>query len=83
MGRHERGDVVADLYAGIEGARSGNLLGGRCFGYPDVLRKELDIGEGLTLLAGLAIGWPEEGNKVNSVLAGREEFEKHVVWTED
>jgi len=60
----------------------GSCLQVSVVGYPEVLRKELNIGEGMTLLSGVAIGWPDESNKVNSVIAGREEYENHVIWTE-
>lgn len=58
----------------------GSCLQVSVVGYPEVLRRELGIDEHMTLLCGIAIGWPEDRSTVNTFCSGRESFEKHLVW---
>lgn len=47
-------------------------------GYPEILRKELDIPEELTILCGLAVGYPDPNSPINSLLMPRDEADKHI-----
>ena len=49
-------------------------------GYPEVVRQQLDIPEELTILCGLAIGYPDMDFVGNKVRVGRDAVEKHVVF---
>ena len=52
-------------------------------GYPEVLRKELEIEENFEILCGLAIGWPDPVQRDNKVATGRQGLEKCVVFAEE
>ncbi|OCL02524.1 oxidoreductase [Glonium stellatum] len=52
-------------------------------GYPEVLRKELDIPEELTVLCGLAIGYQDPEFKANFLHIERQPLEDSVVFLED
>jgi nitroreductase len=50
-------------------------------GYPDIIKKELDIkedGEELEVLCTLAIGWENESEQINRLKMPREEWKKNV-----
>ncbi|KAK4504232.1 hypothetical protein PRZ48_005148 [Zasmidium cellare] len=52
-------------------------------GYLEVLREGFGIGEGQTILCGIAVGWPAEGNRVNEMVVPREEVESVVTMLRD
>jgi nitroreductase len=52
-------------------------------GYPEVLRKGFGIGEEMLVLCGMAIGWPEEENRVNELEVPRNDLEEQVVFLEE
>jgi nitroreductase len=47
-------------------------------GYPDIVRQELDIPAELTVLTGLAIGYPDPDFPGNALRVGREAVSRHV-----
>ena len=49
-------------------------------GYPEVCRRVLGIGEELEVCCGIAMGWPDERERVNGVVAGRGRFEECVTF---
>jgi nitroreductase len=49
-------------------------------GYPDVVRAELNIPPELTIICGLAIGYPDTEFAANNLRIGRDPVEKHVVF---
>jgi nitroreductase len=51
-------------------------------GYPEVVRSELDIPPELTILCGLAIGYPDPDFGANDVEVGRDDVDKHVVFVD-
>ena len=52
-------------------------------GYPEIVREELDIPPELTILCGLAIGYPDPDFPANKIRVGRDDVDKHVVFVED
>jgi nitroreductase len=52
-------------------------------GYPEIVREELDIPPELTILCGLAIGYPDPDFPANNIRVGRDDVDKHVVFVED
>lgn len=50
--------------------------------YPDVLRRELGIGDDMLILCGLAIGYPDENNEVNHLTVSREAVDRCVLVVE-
>lgn len=46
--------------------------------YPDVLRKELDISEDLKITIGIAIGYEDKDNKINSFKSSRKSVKETV-----
>lgn len=44
-------------------------------GYQEVIRKGFGVEEDQDLLCGLALGWPDWGQKINSIVVGRMEGE--------
>jgi len=51
-------------------------------GYQDVVKKELGIGEDLEVLCGVAIGYEDEGEKVNGLRSGRDDWRTCTVEVE-
>jgi nitroreductase len=51
-------------------------------GYPDIVRKELDIPAEMNILCGLAIGYPDPDFPANKLRIGRDIMPKHVVFRE-
>jgi nitroreductase len=49
-------------------------------GYPDVVREQLNIGEDMRILCGLAIGYPDPAFPANSLHVPRNPFEQNVVF---
>jgi len=49
-------------------------------GYPDVVRSELNIAPELTIICGLAIGYPDAEFPANKLHIGRDPVAKHVVF---
>ena len=47
-------------------------------GYPEVLRKELKLASDQTILCGIAIGYPAEGNKINELIMTREDVDQQM-----
>ena len=47
-------------------------------GYPELIRKELDIAEDVTILCGLAIGFPDEASNLNTVRIPRDPWRNNV-----
>jgi nitroreductase len=48
--------------------------------YPDILRKALDIPESKLFVIGIAIGYPDEKDPINSFRSERESLENMVKW---
>jgi nitroreductase len=48
-------------------------------GYEDLLRRELEFGQELKVLCGLAIGYADPDSRLNHLTVQREPFEKNVV----
>src|SRR5262249_51233287 len=51
-------------------------------GYPEIVRAQLDIPEELSILCGLAIGYPDPDFAGNKLHVGRDPFDKNVVFLE-
>jgi nitroreductase len=49
-------------------------------GYPEVVRAQLAIPAELSILCGLAVGYPDPDFPANKLHVGREAIEKHVVF---
>ena len=49
-------------------------------GYPEIVRAELAIPEELSILCGLAVGYPDPDFRANKLHIGREAIEKNVVF---
>ena len=47
-------------------------------GYPGIVRQQLNIPAELTILCGLAIGYPDPGFSGNALQVGRESVAEHV-----
>lgn len=47
-------------------------------GYPEILRKEFNLGDDQKILCGIAIGYPDKGHKVNNLVMTREDVDKQV-----
>ena len=47
-------------------------------GYPDVVRAELNIPSELTIICGLAVGYPDPDFPANKLHIGRDPVAKHV-----
>jgi nitroreductase len=52
-------------------------------GYPDVIRKQLDIPAEFTILCGLSVGYPDPDFPANHIRVGREPIEQNVVFLDD
>jgi nitroreductase len=48
-------------------------------GYPDVVRKQLNIGEDMRILCGLAIGYPDPDFPANALAVPRNPTDSNVV----
>ncbi|MDR1589902.1 MAG: nitroreductase [Oscillospiraceae bacterium] len=46
--------------------------------FPDIVRRELSIPENLKITIGIAIGYPDKGNKINSFVSARSPLEETV-----
>ena len=51
-------------------------------GYPEIVRKQLDIAPTLSILCGLAVGYPDPAFPGNKVRIGRHPVAKHVRFVE-
>jgi nitroreductase len=51
-------------------------------GYPDVIREQLNIGEDMRILCGLAIGYPDPTFPANDLHVPRNSIEQHVIFTD-
>jgi nitroreductase len=51
-------------------------------GYPDVVREQLDIGEGMRILCGLAIGYPDTSFAANNIHVPRNAVERNVAFVD-
>jgi nitroreductase len=52
-------------------------------GYPDIIRKQLDIPAEFTILCGLAVGYPDPDFPANQVRTPRNPIEQNVVFVHD
>ena len=52
-------------------------------GYPEIVREQLDIPPEMTILCGLAIGYPDPDFPANSLRVGRDSMDKHVVFIDE
>jgi len=52
-------------------------------GYPDIVRQELDIPAELSILCGLAVGYPDPDFPGNTLRVGRERVDEHVRFLHD
>jgi nitroreductase len=52
-------------------------------GYPENVREQLDIPPEMTILCGLAIGYPDPDFPANSLRVGRDSMDKHVVFIDE
>jgi hypothetical protein len=75
VGRHERGDVAANLPAGPDRTRTGPVVG-----YPEIVRAELDIPEELSMLCALAVGYADPDFAANKLKIGREPIGENAVF---
>ena len=51
-------------------------------GYPEVVRREVGVEEGLVVLCGIAVGWEDRGDRVNRVVMERDGVERTTVWVQ-
>ncbi|GAA1226917.1 nitroreductase family protein [Pseudonocardia alaniniphila] len=51
-------------------------------GYPEIVREELDIPAELTILCGLAVGYPDPSAPINSLRTPRDSIDGHVTFIE-
>jgi nitroreductase len=51
-------------------------------GYPEIVRAQLAIPEEVSILCGLAVGYPDPGFPANQVHIGRDNIDKNVVFVE-
>ncbi|KAF2720861.1 oxidoreductase [Polychaeton citri CBS 116435] len=47
-------------------------------GYPEVLKEGFGLGDDQLLLCGIAVGWPQEKNKVNELVMKREDLAHEI-----
>ena len=52
-------------------------------GYPDIIRKQLDIPVEYTILCGLAVGYADPNFPANHIRVGRQPIEQNVVFLDD
>lgn len=52
-------------------------------GYPEIVRKQVGIPSHLTILCGLAIGYPDPDFAGNQLRVGRDDVAEHVVFLDD
>lgn len=52
-------------------------------GYPDIVREQLGIASDMTIMCGLAIGYPDPDFPANSLRTGRDSMAEHVVFMQD
>jgi nitroreductase len=52
-------------------------------GYPEIVRAELSIPEELSILCGLAVGYPDPDFAANKLHVGREALERNVVFLDE
>jgi nitroreductase len=52
-------------------------------GYPEIVREQLDLPPELTILCGVAIGYPDPDFPANNIRVRRDDVDKHVVFIED
>ena len=52
-------------------------------GYPDIVRAQLDIPPEMTILCGLAIGYPDPDFPANNLHTGRDSMDKHAVFLDE
>ena len=52
-------------------------------GYPDVVEEQLGIPPEMTILCGLAVGYPDPDVPGNSLRVGRDSMDKHVVFLDE
>lgn len=52
-------------------------------GYPEVLREGFKLPDDELIICGMALGWPEKGNKVNDLIITREEIDRAMVFLTD
>jgi len=84
-----RGDVMSvgaylqTLTLALTEKGLGTCIQGSVVGYPDVLRKELELPDDIIILCGLAVGYAQTDNPVNRIVVERDEVDKYVVWKSD
>jgi nitroreductase len=49
-------------------------------GYPDIVRQQLNLPPDVTILCGLAVGYPDPDFPANHLRIGRDSMDKHVVF---
>jgi nitroreductase len=72
------GMFLQTLLLGLTARGLGTCVQVSIAGYPDALREQLGIAEEQRILCGLAVGYPDPGMAVNSVLVPRNPVEQHV-----
>jgi nitroreductase len=49
-------------------------------GYPEIVREQLGIPPEMTILCGIAVGYPDPDFPINSLRVGRDSMDKQVVF---
>ena len=78
-------ELQIDKGGAMDGCRSnhpglGTIVQAQAVGYPDIIRKVVEIHESKLLAPGVAIGWPDRNNPVNPSRKPRERSGGVVAW---
>ncbi|MCV7075095.1 nitroreductase [Mycobacterium szulgai] len=77
------GMFLQTLVLGLTARGLGTCVQVSIAGYPDIVRRQLGIAAEMTLLCGLAIGYPDPDFSGNSLRIGRESVDKHAVFLDE
>jgi nitroreductase len=77
------GMFLQTLLLGLTARGLGTCVEVSIAGYPEIVRAQLAIPAELSILCGLAIGYPDPGFAANKLHIGREAFEKNVVFLDE
>jgi nitroreductase len=74
------GMYLQTLMLGLTARGLGTCVEVSVAGYPDIVRTELNIPQELTIICGLAVGYPDPDFPTNQLNIGRDPIEKNVVF---
>ncbi|CAG8971176.1 hypothetical protein HYALB_00010176 [Hymenoscyphus albidus] len=70
--------LLALAERGVQSCVEGSIAG-----YPEIVRRELGIGEEMEVICGVAVGWEDEGFRGNDLRTRREEVDFTTRWVSE